>query len=896
MSTFPTRRARTRRGLATIAAAAVAFAGLLTSARAADAAAQPTVAITPNPATPGALQTFAVTITGGSSNNIAAADVTVPAGFTSISFVSLTAADAWTTNYVSAARRFELTVVDNNDKIGDTKSIVLRFQAQAPASTGTTSFGVSSWSNKSRNGSPTFTTTSSVAVGSLAQTITFAELGDKTFGDPDFAVSATGGGSGNPITFTATGDCTSGDTNGATIHLTGAGSCSVTASQAAGGGYTAAPAVTRSFAIAKAPQTITFGAIDTQTFGGGPLTLAATGGTSGNPITFSATGTCSVDGVQLTLDGAGTCTVTAAQAGNANYLAATSVVREFTIAKATATLSLSDLTSTYDGAAHGATVTTEPAGLTGVSVTYDGSAEQPTAAGSYAVEATLTNDDYAAETVTGTLVINARHVTGTFSVQGKTYDGGTSATVTGRDLAGVVDGDAVTLEGGTATFDSEDAGTRTATLVGAVLSGDDASNYVLDSVATTTGEISPLAVTGEISASDKTYDGNTDAAASGVTLVDKIGSDDVAVGVVGTAQFDTKDVGEDKVVTATIELIGADAGNYVLASDTATTTANIWAKQLTGSFTASDKVYDGTTAADVQPDDLTGVIGTEDVTLAVADASFDTKDVGTGKTVTATIALAGTDAGNYVLTNAGPATAVADITVRAVSGSFTALDKVWDGNTSATIATRSLASANGDTGKIAGDDVALSGGVATFDNANVGNGKAVTVPATGPNAFVLTGSDAGNYSLTSGPWATTAAISPLYSGTGFYQPVDMPTTTNPIVWNTIKGGQTVPLKFEFFTAGTPKVEQTSVTVFGADATAQGKAFSAQAISCSTGDSNAVDPIEVVTTGGTSLRYDTSAGQYVQNWKTPTTVGACFKVSVRALDGTTVGPAYFKITK
>ena len=77
------------------------------------------------------------------------------------------------------------------------------------------------------------------------QTINFAALGAKTFGDAPFTVSATGGASGNPVTFTATGNCTSGGTNGATITITGAGSCTVTADQAGTGNYNAASSVPR---------------------------------------------------------------------------------------------------------------------------------------------------------------------------------------------------------------------------------------------------------------------------------------------------------------------------------------------------------------------------------------------------------------------------------------------------------------------------------------------------------------------------------------------------------------------------------------------------------------------------------------------------------------------------
>jgi hypothetical protein len=60
------------------------------------------------------------------------------------------------------------------------------------------------------------------------QIITFGTLTDKTYGDADFMVSATAS-SGLAVTFTATGDCS---VLGSTVHITGAGSCTVTAHQA----------------------------------------------------------------------------------------------------------------------------------------------------------------------------------------------------------------------------------------------------------------------------------------------------------------------------------------------------------------------------------------------------------------------------------------------------------------------------------------------------------------------------------------------------------------------------------------------------------------------------------------------------------------------------------------
>ena len=83
-------------------------------------------------------------------------------------------------------------------------------------------------------------------------------------------------------------------------------------------------------------QTITFTPPPSPvTYGVGAITLSATGGASGNPVTFSVlSGPGSVSGSQLTITGAGTVVVAANQAGNANYSAAAQVTRSITVAKA----------------------------------------------------------------------------------------------------------------------------------------------------------------------------------------------------------------------------------------------------------------------------------------------------------------------------------------------------------------------------------------------------------------------------------------------------------------------------------------------------------------------------------------------------------------------------------
>jgi sugar lactone lactonase YvrE len=79
--------------------------------------------------------------------------------------------------------------------------------------------------------------------------------------------------------------------------------------------------------------------------------ISATGGASGNPVTFSVSGpaTLSISNL-LTITGAGTVTVTANQAGNGSYSAATAATQSIQISAATQTINFTDTlpaTATY---------------------------------------------------------------------------------------------------------------------------------------------------------------------------------------------------------------------------------------------------------------------------------------------------------------------------------------------------------------------------------------------------------------------------------------------------------------------------------------------------------------------------------------------------------------------
>src|SRR6185295_5666901 len=147
--------------------------------------------------------------------------------------------------------------------------------------------------------------------------------------------------------------------------------------------------------VYRSGQIITLSAGGNRTFGDAPFAISASS-TSELPVkvTVTALGNCTISGLTVTITGAGTCDLSATQAGDANFNAAPPVTAHFSIQKAAAILMLSNLTQTFDGTPKFVTVTTSPANLAGVSVLYDGSSVLPVNSGAFAVTATLIHPNY----------------------------------------------------------------------------------------------------------------------------------------------------------------------------------------------------------------------------------------------------------------------------------------------------------------------------------------------------------------------------------------------------------------------------------------------------------------------------------------------------------------------
>ncbi|HXT23717.1 MAG TPA: kelch repeat-containing protein [Candidatus Eisenbacteria bacterium] len=184
----------------------------------------------------------------------------------------------------------------------------------------------------------------------------------------------------------------------------------------------------------------------------------------------------------------------------------------------------------------------------------------------------------------------------------------------------------------------------------------DSTNYATASKDVTIN-VNKKQVTASITANDKPYDGNTTATINACTIPDKVGSDDVAC-TASNATFASPNASSSaQTVTATVALTGGAAGNYMLTSTTATTTAKINMKSATPSITADDKDYDGTNAATIHCS-VAGVLAADTANVTCSGTgTFADANAGPAKAVTSNnLVLGGIASGNYVLSTTSATT------------------------------------------------------------------------------------------------------------------------------------------------------------------------------------------------------------------------------------------------
>ncbi|MBS1734856.1 MAG: T9SS type A sorting domain-containing protein, partial [Bacteroidetes bacterium] len=348
-----------------------------------------------------------------------------------------------------------------------------------------------------------------LTVNKATQTITFGALPDKMSNDPNFQLTATGGGSTSPIVYTSSNTGVAvivdalgtPDPNGSYVDIVGPGLTTITASQAGDANYLAATPVAQNQNVINANllnQTITFNTPAPVTYGDPTFQLTATGGGSGNPVTFVSLtpSVATVGGANsdiVTIVAPGTAVIRASQAGNGSYNPAPDVDRN--------------------------------------------------------------------------LVVNVKNLTvSNASVVTKPYDGTTAATITGATLNGTVGSDNVFIATFNGTFADPNANTGIAVTANLTLGGTEASRYSLTQPTGLTGTIDKATQTITFGAlankavGDPNFNLTATAAPSGLPVTYTSSDPSVAsvtsgglvhIGVIGSATITASQAGNQNYFAAT---------------------------------------------------------------------------------------------------------------------------------------------------------------------------------------------------------------------------------------------------------------------------------------------------------------------------------------------------------
>jgi len=429
---------------------------------------------------------------------------------------------------------------------------------------------------------------------------------------------------------------------------------------------------------------------------------------------------------------------------NANYNVSYADNTTSTINKASLVLSTSNVTKTYDGNTTATGTATVAAGslfggdsLTGGSFAFTdknaGNGNKTVTAGGVTVGDGVNNANYSVSYVdntTSTINPFAVSVSGT-----RTYDGTADVAAGVLHIGPLVGSETLGLSGLATMADKNVGANKTLTVAGLnLIDGSGlASNYTFTG-GTQQASITQASLTVGTGNVTKTYDSNTSAAGTAMVTGGTLFSGDNLTG--GTFAFTDKNAGTgNKTVTTTGVTVGdgVNNGNYAVTYAN-NTTSTINKADLTVTASGVSKVYDGTTAATVGYGD--NRLGS-DVLSITGTASFADKNAGTGKTVGVnSIALGGTDAGNYNLLNTTTNT-TASITPKALTVTANGDTRLYDGS--------AYSGGNGVSysGFVAGDSLADIGGILGYGGSSQGAVAAgnYVITAGGLNSI------SGNYAL-----------------------------------------------------------------------------------------------------------------------------------------------------
>ena len=502
---------------------------------------------------------------------------------------------------------------------------------------------------------------------------------------------------------------------------------------------------------------------------------------SGLQGTDTVSGLNSISATGATAKNAGSYANTVTAGTETNYTVST-VNGSLDITKASATVTANGANLTYNGAnqtTSGFTASGLVGGETAVVLTGVSATRTEKNAGTYATTASGTDGNYNLTFVDGAMVINKAALTVRANNDARFVTQSDATGFAGVSYSGWVGGESPTVLGGSAVVtrsasgpdgntgaSNVSEGSYTGVLTATGLTSNNYTisyapgNYTVVPVDQLLVKVTPAASTygtaASYSVAEAKYLNRSHVISDLTGNVTRSGNTfTVSDGAGGSATFTISPV--NAVTSGAGQLA---AGSYALAATGANVVSNNFSNNLTlvGSQSVMavpvtavpsiSKVYDGTTTISSQAVPVTGALPGDTVGGSGAGA-FASKIVGNNLSYSITgLNLAGPDARNYYLSGSSAVSGNnGSITPAPLTVNFTAANKVYDGNTTASLSS---------TDNRLGNDVLTVSATGVFADKNVGTGKSVTV-----SNLSLSGQDANNYTLSGAGNNPTANITRL---------------------------------------------------------------------------------------------------------------------------------------
>jgi hypothetical protein len=703
-------------------------------------------------ASPAGTYPIAATVTGSSANNY---QVVVNAGTLTISPATAQALTVAANNasrvYGAANPTFSGTITgaQNGDTFTETFSTTatttsnVGSYAIVPAAAGA---NMGNYTVSIVNG--TLTVTAAATNTSLSAPATSTYTSSVTL---TATVASTAGTVAGTVTFysgsTALGTGTLNGSGVATLATAAlpAGADNVTATYSAAGNFATSTSTASTVTVNQASQTITFPAVASHPYGSAPFAVTATSSAGSKyPVTIAVqSGPATVSGGVVTVTGTGTVVLQAAQAGDADYSAATAT-QSFQVTPAQLTVSASNATRVY-GAANPAFSGSVTGAIGGDSFTetFTTAATSSSNVGSYPIVPAVTGpqSNYTVNIVNGTLTVTAAATTTSLSAPGTAaYGTNVTLTATVASTAGKPAG-TVTFYNGTTALGTETLnGSSVATLSSTTLP------VGSDSITAT------YAATGNFAASTSAATAITVNSSSQTITFGPIGSR--SYGSAPFAVTATSSLGSSYPVTVTVQsgpavisggivsltgagtvvLLASQAGDTDHSAVTTTQSFQVTPAQLTVAANNATRVYGAANPA--FSGKVTGAVGSDSFTETFTSAATSSSNVGSYPIVPA---VTGPQSNYTVSIVNGTLTVTAAATTTTLSAPGTA---AYGSNVTLTATVASTA------GKPAGTvtfyDGAAALGTGTLNGSSVATLSSTTLPV-GSDSITATYTAAGNF-------------------------------------------------------------------------------------------------------------------------------------------------------